>query len=63
MENMLAVEARYQDQQQQMAWLNEKNWQFARPVKRRPVRQAAAKVLIALANTLAPATRRETQAV
>jgi hypothetical protein len=62
MQNMLAVETRYREHQERMAWLNERNWQFERPVKRYPVRQAMAKALIALASALTPATQLERQA-
>jgi hypothetical protein len=52
----------YREHQRQVAWVNEHDWQFEQPVKRYPVRQAVAKALIALADALSPATKRETQA-
>jgi hypothetical protein len=61
MDNMLAIETRYREHQAQMAWLNEENWQFARPTKRYPVRQAVARALVALADAVAPAKKQETQ--
>jgi hypothetical protein len=51
----------YREHQRQVAWINEHDWQFERPVKRHPVRQAMAKVLIALANALTPVPKQERQ--
>jgi hypothetical protein len=51
----------YREHQRQVAWVNEHDWQFERPEKRYPVRQVVAQALITLANSLAPASRQETQ--
>lgn len=59
MDNLMAVEVRYQDHQRQAMWINEESWKFERPEKRYRVRQAMAKVLIHLATLLTPA-RQET---
>jgi hypothetical protein len=61
MQNPVATQAHYDEHQRQMVWVNEENWQFEKPVKRKPVRQAVSKALIALATALTPATERETQ--
>jgi hypothetical protein len=53
----------YREHQRQVAWINEHDWQFERPVKRYPVRQGVAKVLIALADALTPPAKPETQPV
>jgi hypothetical protein len=59
--NPTTTQVHYDEHQRQMAWVNEHDWQFEKPVKRHPVRQAVAKALIALAHTLTPATRQERQ--
>ncbi len=44
----------YADHWRQIAWINDNDWQFERPVKRYQVRKAVAKTLIALAARVAP---------
>jgi hypothetical protein len=61
MENAV-FEIEYREYMRQMAWVNEHDWQFERPAKQHPVRRAVVKALIALADALTPAARRETQA-
>jgi hypothetical protein len=56
-----ATQVDYDEYRTQVAWVNEHDWQFEKPVKRHPVRQAVAKALIALAHALTPETERETQ--
>ena len=63
MQNPVAMQTAYSEHQSQMAWVNENDWQFERPAKKHPVRQALATALIALANMLTPATKRESQTV
>lgn len=61
MQNPMAPQVHFDDYQTQVAWVNEHDWQFGRPTKRYPVRQAIAKALISLANVLSPAATPETQ--
>jgi hypothetical protein len=63
MQNPTAAHVHYSEYQSNGAWVNDNDWQFERPAKRHPVRLAIAKVLIALATALSPATKRETQIV
>jgi hypothetical protein len=63
MDNMLAVETRYREHQQRTEDFEEEYRPFDRPVKRYPVRRMVAKALIALADTLTPAPKQETQTV
>lgn len=62
MQNPMAAQVHFSEYQSNVAWVNEHDWQVQQPAKRYPVRQAVAKALIALAQTLTPATKRETQA-
>ncbi len=59
MENPMTFQQHYADHQRQAAWINKNDWQFEQPAKRHPVRATVAKVLIALANAVAPTTQRE----
>jgi hypothetical protein len=61
MQNVPALEVHYTDYRRQMAWINENDWQIEQRAKRYPVRQAVAKVLIALATRLMPPTPRRTR--
>jgi hypothetical protein len=59
MENPMAAQVHYSEYQRQAAWINANDWQFEQPAKRHPARAMVAKVLIALANAVAPTTQRE----
>lgn len=54
MQNPVAFEAHYSEYQRQAAWINENDWQFEKPAKRRPVRAAVAAALVRLAARLSP---------
>jgi hypothetical protein len=48
-------QVRYDDHRRQMVWVNDNDWQFERPKRRRQIRQTVARVLITLAARLTPA--------
>jgi hypothetical protein len=62
MQHPMTFDVEYREHVRQMAWVNVNDWQFEKPAKRHPVRRATAKVLVALADALAPATKREARA-
>jgi hypothetical protein len=61
MVNPMAAQVHYDEHRSEMAWVNEHDWQFERPVKRHPVRQAVAKALLALATALTTTAKQEGQ--
>lgn len=59
MENELYGAAQLADLRRMITPIEAHGWKFEQPAKRYPVRATAAKVLIALANAVAPTTQRE----
>ena len=55
MQDPIAFEVLYREHQRQVGWVNDNEWQFAKPQKQHRVRQAVARVLIAVADWLTPA--------
>lgn len=49
-------QVQYDDHRRQMAWVNDNDWQFERPQRRRQIRETVARALITLAARLTPAT-------
>ena len=61
MQNPVALDSEYREHVRRMAWVNANDWQFVRPAKRHPVRQAVAKALLAIATVLTPLAEGETR--
>jgi hypothetical protein len=58
MHNATDFQVQYDDYRRQMAWVNDNDWQFERPQRRRQVRKTVARALITLAVRLTPAIER-----
>ncbi len=54
MQSPVAFEVLYSEHQRQVAWVNDNEWQFAKPRTQYRVRQAMARALVQLANLLTP---------
>jgi hypothetical protein len=55
MQNSVAFEVEYREHVRQMAWVNEHDWTWERPARKRPVWPIVAEALRALARIAAPA--------
>lgn len=61
MQNPITLQVQYDEARRQLAQVDGEEWQFQGSATRRPVRQAVARALIALAHALAPPAQRETR--